>query len=140
MTYKFWELEIDGPDKTGKDLLCSYLCELSHYRFSINVRGLISQLVYSKKFNRDFEYDTRDFSKHKILIVLLGEPADLAVRCKTTGEPSYDIENDLNLFKLAAYEVEEKGYIVLKYDTSAATPYAIARDVLRIVEELEEED
>ena len=140
MTYKYWELEIDGPDKTGKDLLCKYLCEFSHYRFSINVRGLISQLVYAKKFKRDFEYNTRDFSKNKILIVLLGEPADLAVRCKTTGEPPYDIENDLALFKLVTYEVEEKGYIVLKYNTSSATPYAIARDILRVIEQLEEED
>lgn len=138
MTYKYWELEIDGPDKTGKDLLCRYLCEMSAWRFSINVRGLISQLVYAKKYNRNFEYDTSQFSKKKVLILLTGEPKDLAVRCKVTNEPLYDIDKDSLWFEQAADEVEAKGYIVLRYNTSQYTPYRIAQSVLNIIKNLEE--
>ena len=135
---KYWELEIDGPDKTGKDLLCKYLCEMSNYRFSINVRGLISQLVYTKKYNREFNYDTSNFSKNKVLILLTGEPQDLAIRCKTTNEPLYNVKQDLNWFEQAADQVEEGGYLVLRFNTSFNTPYKIARDIIKLIETLEE--
>ena len=137
MTYKYWELEIDGPDKTGKDLLCRYLCEMSGWRFSINVRGLISQLVYAKKYNRDYKYDTSKFSKNKVLILLLGDAEDLAVRCKATNEPEYDISSDIALFKEAADEVAQN-HIVLRYNTSHWTPYDIAKSVLQTITCFEE--
>lgn len=139
MTYKYWELEIDGPDKTGKDLLCRYLCEMSNYRFSINVRGLLSQLVYAKKFNRDFEYDTRDFSKKKIIILLETDPEDLAVRCKMTNEQMYDFKRDAELFNEAANGLQDY-HCVLRYDTSHLTPYRIAKNILAIIDNLEESE
>lgn len=139
MTYKYWEIEIDGPDKTGKDLLCRYLCEMSGWRFSINVRGLISQLVYAKKFGRDFEYDTSNFSKNKVLILLTGEPEDISVRCKATHEPSYNIEGDLELFREAAKKAKETN-IVVEYNTSYFAPYTIAQSVLNLINQLEENE
>lgn len=138
MTYRYWELEIDGPDKTGKDLLCRYLCEMSNYRFSINVRGLLSQLVYAKKFNRDFEYDTRDFSKKKIIILLKADTEDLSVRCKMTNEPMYDFGRDAALFVKAAKELCEKNYHVMVYNTTYMTPYMIAKEILQRIDNMEE--
>ena len=136
MTYKYWEIEIDGPDKTGKDLLCKYLCEMSNYRFSINVRGLISQLVYAKKFNRNFNYDTSCFSKKKVLILLTAEPDDLAVRCKMTNEPVYDFKKDLEMFIDIATDIEDD-YCIFAYNTSYMTPYKIAKDILDRIARLE---
>lgn len=138
MTYKYWEIEIDGPDKTGKDLLCRYLCELSGWRFSINVRGIISQLVYAKKFNRDDEYDMSAFSKNKILILLQAETDDLMIRCKMTNEPMYDIGGDRVLFDEVMHELCET-YRVFRYNTSHCTPYEIAKDIIRRINFLEEE-
>lgn len=137
MRYKYWELEIDGPDKTGKDLLCKYLCELSDYRFSINVRGIISQLVYARKYDRSFEYDMSSFSKNKILILLTADARDLAIRCKMTNEPVYKFKQDLLWFEQAANELEARGYIVFKFNTSTFTPYYIAQNVLRILDKFE---
>lgn len=137
MTYKYWELEIDGPDKTGKDLLCRYLCELSDWRFSINVRGIMSQIVYAKKFDRDFEFDTSNFSKNKILILLEADPKDLAVRCKMTNEKEYDFENDAKLFCDTAFELS-RDHVVLMYNTSHFTPYEIAKAIIEKINWLEE--
>lgn len=137
MTYRYWELEIDGPDKTGKDLLCKYLCELSHYRFSINVRGIISQMVYTSKYHRDDDFDLRNFSKDKILIILTGETDDLEIRCKLTHEPPYDIDADKALFDAVAHAAAER-YIVYEYNTSYMTPYAIAKDVIEKIDKMEE--
>lgn len=139
MTYKYWEIEIDGPDKTGKDLLCKYLCELSGWRFSINVRGIMSQLVYAKKFNREFEYDTSAFSKNKILILLTAEPDDLIIRCKLTNEPMYNIMTDKTLFDEAVDELC-KTNCVFTYNTSFRTPYEIAKDIIDKINFLEEEN
>lgn len=139
MKYKYWEIEIDGPDKAGKDLVCKYLCEMSGWRFSINVRGLMSQQVYAKKFGRDYEYDVLNFNKNKILILLTGEPEDLAIRCKLTNEPEYNIKKDLELFESTARHLEE-AFNVLYYNTTYISPYHIAKKVIAYIDKLEEEN
>lgn len=136
MKYKYWELEIDGPDKAGKELLCKYLCEMSHYRFSINVRGLMSQLVYTRKFGRGMEYDTSAFSKTKVLVLLTADVEDLMIRCIATNTPSYDFEYDLKLFEQTADKLKPE-YIILRYNTSCDTPYEIAKNVIEKINRLE---
>lgn len=138
MVYKYWEIEIDGPDKTGKDLICRYLCELGGWRFSINVRGIMSQLVYAKKFNRELEYDMSNFSKNKILILLQAEPEDIVIRCKMTNEQLYDTVADRNLFNEVAEELRKK-YYVLTYNTSYHTPYEIAQNIIEKINNFEKE-
>lgn len=142
MVYKYWEIEIDGPDKTGKDLLCRYLCELSNWRFSINVRGLISQLVYAKKFNRDYQYvvDTTSTNKHKIFIILYGDEDDIDVRCKMTNEPKYNIKDDLKLFFEAVDDISVIYPNIHVFNTSHMTPYDIAKKVIKLIDKLEEQN
>ena len=77
---KYWEIEIDGTDKTGKDTLLQYLCYLSDYKYSINSRGILSQLVYTKKYNRDYNFDLSNFNKNKIIIWLYANEEDLKIR------------------------------------------------------------
>lgn len=137
---KYWEIELDGVDKTGKDLLCYYLCKLSNYTLSINVRGLISQIAYNEKFNRDIEYDITNISKNKIFILLTAEEEDLYIRCKNTNEELYDFKKDLKLFNTAANTIQSYGYTVWKFNTSEFTPYILAKLILVKLSMLEEED
>ena len=60
-------LEIEGFDKTGKDTVARYIEQLGGYKYTINVRGLLTQLVYNDKFNRNNEY----LLTYKPLIILL---------------------------------------------------------------------
>lgn len=133
---KYWELEIDGPDKTLKDLLCSYICILSNYKYSINVRGYMSQVVYTQKFKRDFSYDDRVINKNKVHILLTGEVEDIKTRCKISREPDYSIADDLNKFKTLACIMKNYGYTVLEYNTSHNSIYTIAKDIINKMEEL----
>lgn len=137
---KYWEIEIDGTDKTGKDLLLQYICVLGKYKYSINPRGLMSQLVYTKKFNRDYVYDLEVLNKNKVYVMLYAEPDDLEVRCRVTHEPKYDYIEDTKLYHEVYSELESKGFKLLKFNTSEVTPYNIAKSVIEYIESLEEQD
>ena len=138
MELKYWEIEIDGTDRVGKDTLLQYLCKLGGYRFSINPRGLLSQLVYTEKFGRDYTFDLSGYSKNKVIIWLYADKEDLDIRCKLTNEPSYTIIEDTNLFDKVYHRLEQEGYNVMKYNTSEMTPYGIAKDVLDKINKKEE--
>lgn len=134
---KYWEIEIDGTDRTGKDTLLQYLCHLSDYKYSINSRGILSQLVYTNKYNRDYTFDLSNFNKNKIIIWLYGDEEDLKIRCKLTNEPNYDIINDTALFNDIVNSLSND-YIIFKYNTSEMTPYQIAKNIIKQINILEE--
>ena len=134
---KYWEIEIDGTDRTGKDTLLQYLCYLSDYKYSINSRGILSQLVYTKKYNRDYTFDLSNFNKNKIIIWLYADEEDLKIRCKLTNEPNYDIINDTKLFNDVVNSLSNN-YIIHKYNTSEITPYQIAKNIIKQINILEE--
>lgn len=133
---KYWEIEIDGPDKTLKDLLCGYICILSNYKYSINVRGIMSQLVYTRKYKRNYTFSAKNISKRKVHILLTGKVDDIKTRCKLSNEKEYTIIDDLNSFKLAANALKNKDFIVYIYNTSNDSIYNIAKDIIKKMEEL----
>jgi len=135
--FKYYEVEIDGVDKTGKDLLTSYLALLSNHRFSINTRGIITQIAYSRKYNRNYEYNLSSLSKNKIIILLTAEVEDLKVRCKITNEKEFSIKEDLKLFDDIANELLSQGFKVYKFNTSFETPYEIIKRVISLIDCLE---
>lgn len=135
---KYWELEIDGTDKVGKDTVLQYLANLGNYKYSINSRGLMSQLVYNKKFNRDYKYDLSTFNKNKVIIWLYADPNDLEIRCKLTNEPKYSIVEDTDLFAHVYQELMLDDYIIYKYNTSRTTAYDIAIDIIYRLNQMEE--
>ena len=49
-------VEIEGMDKTGKDTLAFYLKKLGNYAYTLNVRGILTQIVYNDKFSRNNTY------------------------------------------------------------------------------------
>lgn len=134
---KYWELEIDGTDRVGKDTLTSYIALLTNYRFSINSRGLMSQLVYNRKYKRNVIYDLTTFNKNKIIIWLYAEEEDLKIRCDLTNEKSYSIIEDTNLFKTTYDFLKNNNFKIFAYNTSKHTPYSIAKDIIKKIEEME---
>lgn len=129
-------IEIDGVDRTGKDTLHKYIEQLSNYKYIITTRGILTQLAYTEKFNRGYEYDLECYKKNFVIVLLSAEPEDLAIRCKMTNEPDYTIESDLKLFQEKSEMLEkEYGAIVLRYNTSDTTPYNIAKDIVARLEQ-----
>lgn len=122
-------IEIDGADKTAKDTLHKFIEQVCEYKYNINVRGITTQLVYNRKFNRPYVYDLSNF-RHAVIVLLTGDTDDIEIRCKATNEPKYNIPEDVNNFIEMAHELyNNEGISVLDYNTTYETPYAIAMDV-----------
>lgn len=137
MTYKYWNIEIDGVDRVGKNTLAPYLTFLSNYRFAIKPRGLLTQLVYSKKFNRSHEYDYTSYKEHTIIVLLYADEEDLKERFWNTNEKNIDIKHDMQMFNDTANELIINNFKVLKYNTSHITHYDIAKDILSNIDNWE---
>lgn len=135
---KYYELEIDGVDKVGKDLLTKYIALLSNHKYSINCRGIITQIAYSIKYNRGYEYDLESLSKNKVFVLLNATVEDIKIRCKITNEPEFTIEKDLELFYKIYSKLKDENYITLCFDTSKQTPYQIASKIIEYMELLNE--
>lgn len=128
--YKYWNIEIDGVDRVGKNTLAPYLTFLSNYRFAIKPRGLLTQLVYSEKFSRHHEYDYDSYKEHTVIVLLYADEEDLNERFWNTHEKIIDIKNDTKMFDDVANVLNTQGFKVLKYNTSHMTHYDIAKDIL----------
>lgn len=126
---------IDGIDKTGKDLLLQYITRLSNHKYVIQARGLLSQVAYSKIFERDYTYDL-DIYKHDIIFYLTAENDDLNVRFSINNEPKIDIDYHKKVFDEAADVLMNAGIKVIKINTSISTPYETAKYIIKIMEEL----
>lgn len=130
MKYTYWNIEIDGVDRVGKNTLAPYLTFLSNYRFAIKPRGLLTQLVYSKKFNRYYKYDYDSYKEHTVIVLLYADEEDLKERFWNTNEKEINIKYDMIMFENEANMLISKGFKVLKYNTSHITHYDIAKDII----------
>lgn len=128
-------IQIDGVDKTGKDLISTYVAYLSNHKYVVYPRGLISQEAYSNIYERDYEYDINDY-KNTVFIYLFAEVEDLKVRHKMTHEPKIDIERDLQMFNKVAKKYASKVY---SFNTSEMTAYHIAKCIIEIAEKKQKE-
>lgn len=133
---KYYSICIDGIDKTGKDTLLGFIDRLSNHKYIINVRGMLSQIAYSNLYNRDFNYDL--IPQQYILNVLLTvDKEDWETRCKLTKEPIIDYEENCRVF-YEAYEVlKNAGLPVVTFNTTQMTPYQVAKAIIKILEEME---
>lgn len=120
-------LEIEGMDKTGKDTIASYIGLLSNYKYTINVRGILTQIVYNDKFNRNNDYVLPYIP---FIVFLDVDNTDHAVRCSITKEPKINIDKDREVYHAYIDELRKIGATVLEYNTSEMTPIQIAKDVI----------
>ena len=132
-------IEIEGVDKTGKDLIAGYIDRLSNRRYVVNARGLLSMMVYSDIYNRGYNYENElKDNKNTLVVYLTAEKEDLEIRHKLSNEPKIDIERDLKVFEDYAEVFEKAGITVLKCNTSHMTPYNVAKFVLSYIKSEEE--
>ena len=132
-----YRISIDGVDKTGKDLLLQYVVRMSNHKFVIQARGILTQISYSKIYQRPYEYDLEPY-KNEVIFYLTGDIEDLKVRHKVTNEPKIDLERDMKVFDETAQMLEEKGIKVIRLDTSHSTPYENAKKIIEYMNSLED--
>lgn len=124
-------IDIEGIDKTGKNLLMKYINQLSNYKYITHPRGILSHMVYAEKFNRGYDYE---LSYRPIIIYLDADEEDRQIRCKITNEPYIDANADRLLFNKYIQILQKNGIIVLRYNTTEKTPYSIAKEVIDLIE------
>lgn len=124
-------IEIEGIDKTGKNLLQEYIVKLSNYKYIVHPRGILSALVYSNKYQRNYDYE---FDYKPIIVYLDVDEPDRQIRCEINNEPAISALMDRILFEQSLEQLQQEGYTILKYNTSVMTPYAIAKDVISKIE------
>jgi len=124
-------IEIEGIDKTGKNLLQEYIVKLSNYKYIVHPRGILSALVYSNKYQRNYDYE---FNYKPIIVYLDVDEPDRQIRCEINNEPAISALTDRILFEQSLEQLQQEGYTILKYNTSVMTPYAIAKDVINKIE------
>lgn len=131
-------IEIEGHDKNGKDTIAKYIEQLGNYAYTLNVRGILTQLVYNDKFSRNNTYKLA----YKPLIILLStEPEDVEIRCRMTKEPKINVVKDTIVYETYAKELERlKQAIIWRYNTSEHTPYQIGKDIVSRLKDIKAED
>ena len=130
---KFNMISIDGIDKSGKGLVFKYLQHLGNHKHVLLDRGPLSNYMFSKMFDRKFEYDIASFSN--VLIVFLDvDYSDWRIRCKIADEPSISFDTHCEFYNDAICRFRDNGCTVLRYNTTQMTPYNIALDVISFFE------
>lgn len=125
-------IELEGPDKVGKGIIAKYLGIIGNYKYIINERGVLSQLVYNDKFKRNYNYT---LTYLPIIVLLDVGEIDHKIRCRLNNEPTINIQKDRLVFDTYANELNASGVLVLKYNTTVQTPYEIAVSIDKIVSE-----
>ena len=134
-----YQIFIDGIDKTGKDLIRSYIFYLGKGRYICVARGIMSMQVYSKIYDRKYEYDIEP-QKNVMNVLLEVDKEDWEVRCKASNEQLTDYEAETSEFEKAYENLKSKGCNVLKFNTSLNTPYCIAMAILNEMERINGQD
>lgn len=124
-------IEIEGIDKTGKDLVKAYITLLSDYKYIVQSRGLLSNMVYAEKYGRDYDYS---LVYRPIVVYLDVDEEDRRVRCTLTNEPNINADADKRLFNKYKTKLRESGITIYEFNTTHQTPYQIATQVLELIE------
>lgn len=133
---KYWNIEFDGPDKTGKTSLAKYVTHLSGFKYATHDRGYMTQVAYAEKFGRSFTYDKPN--KNTVYILLTCDKQEHDIRCKIHNEPYINFEADMAIFNKVFSELVEQGYKTLTYNTSKMPMLDIAKDIIYQIDKMEE--
>lgn len=137
---KYYNVVIEGIDKTGKDLLKRYIERLSNYKYMVTSRGIISQISHTRIFDRDYEYELSN-EENNIYIYLFVEKDDWEIRCKLTNEPIINYHTFTNHFESTVKDIEHlyPNINIFYYNSSLMTPYVIAKEVITRLDKLNDE-
>lgn len=124
-------IDIEGIDKTGKDLIRQYITILSNYKYVVRARGILSNMVYAEKYGRNYDYS---LMYRPIIVYLDADEEDRRVRCILTNEPNINADADKRLFNKYKTKLRESGITIYEFNTTHQTPYQIATQVLELIE------
>lgn len=136
---KYWLIQIEGVDKTGKDLLCEYIKQISNYKYVVYSRGIVSLLAYTERYNRNYKYNIEStVNKNWVFIYLTANENDLKIRYKLTNHNYEELKDDKQFFEKYLKDIEKIGCPIFKYNVSEMQYYDIATDIIKKLNELEE--
>ena len=131
----YTRIDIEGVDKTGKDIICQYVNILSNYKYIINTRGILSQIAYNLLYDRNEDYNKCIFDNdHTLIIYLTTNIEDLEVRFKINNEPRIPLQGHIDMFNRARNILVDNGIKIIQYNTSEDTPYTIAKNIIDFME------
>lgn len=135
---KNWLIQIEGIDKTGKDLLVGYLQQYSDFKYVPYSRGIVSLLVYTEKYKRNYKYDLSSIiTKDWVFVYLDYDVEDIKIRHKLTNHDFMQYMDDYELFEKYLKQIESLGCKVLRYNVSKQTYIEITKDIIKKLEKLE---
>lgn len=145
MKLNIFNVEFDGIDKCGKDSVKPYLFYLEPGKYLSRARGLLSQLVYARLYNRDIEFDAKDYAKNTLFVLLLVDEQDWEIRCKLTNERDADFsfEQMQSAFRHGISELHFNFGVpierIMIFNTSHVTPFEISKKVCERLEHLNQD-
>lgn len=136
---KYYTICLDGIDKSGKDTVALYLDNINKGKYLINVRGIMTMNAYSKKFNRNINYDLYQ-QKNIINVLLIVDEDDWNIRCKLSNEPKINYKNDMELFLNEYKALKKLNYPCLLFNTSEKTLKQITNEIIKYADKLNGEN
>ena len=142
---KYFNIELDGIDKCGKDSIRPYLFYLEPGKYLCRSRGLISQIAFAKLYKRNFDWNAINYVKNTIFVLLTVDKKDWKIRCKITNEPvlPFTFDEMIDAFQDAVDEIYKrfnlKHFQMLKFNTSSCSQYQIASDIITIANQINKE-
>ena len=132
-------ISFEGIDCSGKELVGKYVNILGNYKYVLMDRGLLSNITYARMNGRNYSYSIKPYDGW-IIVYLTVDKEDWEVRCKLKNEPKISYEVHTNEFNNSAMALDKAGIPILVYNTSKYTPYQIAKDIIKYMEDREKED
>ena len=136
MSRRITRVEVEGIDKSGKSTLVYYLRHLSGFRLAVSDRGVATSMALNGMHGVRLE--APDDVDESVIVYLTVDPEDWALRCSMTHEPMVPYDLFVRHWDEAIGELERRGAKVLRFDSSALTPYAIARKTVGLLDGQEE--
>jgi len=137
-------IHLEGVDKTGKDTIRSNIVKNSKGKYLIIVRSFISQIVYSRIYNRNinevffFKNAKNSFDRKEFFIYLYAEENVIKERFIKHNEKDLDINDifkHINVFNDVIKNFEQNGVYILKVDTSNNSIEQCCNIILKYIDE-----
>lgn len=137
---------IDGIDRTGKDSIRRLLVKYSDGKYLVFVRGIISQIAYSRIYKRNIDEKyffelAKNFAAAGCIFLYLKSYKDLiAQRIKDTDEKDIN-ENDIELhqaeFEKVVFDMKNHGIKIIEIDNNFVALELRAKTIISMLESLD---
>ena len=129
-------IHLDGVDKTGKDSVRREIIKLSNGKILVVVRSYISQIVYSRIYNRNIneKYFVNKMKKdNSFFVYLITDINEIKKRFVKHNEKHLklnDIEKHVLIFNNVVEELKNRGILIVNIDTTNLKSNLTAKKVL----------